>query len=112
MKVIIETIGWIGGVDAEDFTRMLYEMYRKYCESKNWQVLITDESPNSIGGYRSISIEILGKNVYGIANAIRSLLTEPKLRQRLGMSAYQRVMDEFTWQKQIQKTRKLFLELI
>lgn len=54
-----------GGDDAEDFTRMLYEMYRKYCESKNWQVLITDESPNSIGGYRSISMEILGKNVYG-----------------------------------------------
>lgn len=54
-----------GGDDAEDFTRMLYEMYRKYCEGKNWQVIITDESPNSIGGYRSISMEILGKNVYG-----------------------------------------------
>ena len=54
-----------GGDDAEDFTRMLYEMYRKYCESKNWQVLITNESPNSIGGYRSISMEIIGKNVYG-----------------------------------------------
>ena len=54
-----------GGDDAEDFTRMLYEMYRKYCESKGWQVIITDESPNSVGGYRSISMEILGKNAYG-----------------------------------------------
>ena len=54
-----------GGDDAEDFTRMLYEMYRKYCEGKGWQVIITDESPNSVGGYRSISMEILGKNAYG-----------------------------------------------
>lgn len=54
-----------GGDDAEDFTRMIYEMYRKYCEGKGWQVIIIDESPNSIGGYRSISMEILGKNVYG-----------------------------------------------
>ncbi len=54
-----------GGDDAEDFTRMLYEMYRKYCENKGWQVIITDESPNSVGGYRSISMEIVGKNAYG-----------------------------------------------
>jgi peptide chain release factor 2 len=54
-----------GGDDAEDFTRMLYEMYDKYAASKNWTILVTDSSPNSIGGYRSISLEIIGRNVYG-----------------------------------------------
>lgn len=54
-----------GGDDAEDFTRMLYEMYDKYAASKNWTVIVTDSSPNSIGGYRSISLEIIGRNVYG-----------------------------------------------
>jgi peptide chain release factor 2 len=54
-----------GGDDAEDFTRMLYEMYDKYAVSKNWTVIVTDSSPNSIGGYRSISLEIIGRNVYG-----------------------------------------------
>lgn len=54
-----------GGDDAEDFTRMLYEMYDKYAASKNWTILVTDSSPNSIGGYRSITLEIIGRNVYG-----------------------------------------------
>ncbi len=49
-----------GGDDAEDFTKMLYEMYDKYCTSKGWHVTVTDSSPNDHGGYRSISLCISG----------------------------------------------------
>jgi peptide chain release factor 2 len=54
-----------GGDDAEDFTRMLLEMYKKYIESKNWNYIVTDSSPNDLGGYRSVTIEVSGKGVYG-----------------------------------------------
>jgi peptide chain release factor 2 len=54
-----------GGDDAEDFTRMLLEMYMHYAEGKGWSVRTLDENENSQGGYRSITIELDGKNVYG-----------------------------------------------
>jgi peptide chain release factor 2 len=54
-----------GGDDAEDFSRMLYEMYLKFCENKNFKTILLDKNENGSGGYRSISIEVHGKNAYG-----------------------------------------------
>lgn len=54
-----------GGDDAEDFARMLVEMYVKYIESKGWKLLLLHENKNDHGGYRNITFEIVGKNVYG-----------------------------------------------
>ena len=54
-----------GGDDAEDFSRMLYEMYLKYVERKGWTTVLLDRNENGNGGYRSIAIEIHGKNAYG-----------------------------------------------
>lgn len=54
-----------GGDDAEDFSRMLYEMYLKYIEHKGWKTILIDKNENGNGGYRSITIEIHGKNSYG-----------------------------------------------
>lgn len=56
----------VGGDDAEDFVAMLYKMYSKYCDGKSWQQNILNESENSNGGYRSITIEIPNKNAYGV----------------------------------------------
>ncbi len=54
-----------GGDDAEDFSRMLYEMYLKYIENKGWKTILLDKNENGTGGFRSIAIEIHGKNAYG-----------------------------------------------
>lgn len=54
-----------GGDDAEDFVRMLLEMYMKYLEGKNWSMRTLDENQNDHGGYRNVTIEIEGKNAYG-----------------------------------------------
>jgi peptide chain release factor 2 len=54
-----------GGDDAEDFSRMLYEMYLKFCERKNFSTILLDKNENGNGGYRSISIEIHGNGAYG-----------------------------------------------
>jgi len=54
-----------GGDDAEDFARMLLEMYKKYIEAQGWDMVVTHENQNDQGGYRNVTIEISGKQVYG-----------------------------------------------
>jgi len=54
-----------GGDDAEDFVRMLLEMYMSYIESKGWQYVFLNENKNSVGGYRNITLEVRGKSAYG-----------------------------------------------
>ncbi len=62
---ILTIISGAGGDDAEDFSRILYEMYRKYVASKGWSASDIDENKNSMGGYRSVSFEIKGSGAYG-----------------------------------------------
>ncbi len=54
-----------GGDDAEDFSSILYRMYRKLAENKGWGIEVIHANDNDHGGYRNITVEISGKNVYG-----------------------------------------------
>jgi len=54
-----------GGDDAEDFSRILFEMYLKFVAKENWISKILDSNENDNGGYRNITLEINGKGVYG-----------------------------------------------
>jgi peptide chain release factor 2 len=54
-----------GGDDAEDFSSILYRMYRKLAEKKGWGMQVLHSNENDHGGYRNITVEINGKNVYG-----------------------------------------------
>lgn len=54
-----------GGDDAEDFSAMLFNMYRKYFEKRGWSCAILHQNDNDHGGFRNITMEIHGKNVYG-----------------------------------------------
>ncbi len=54
-----------GGDDAEDFSAMLLNMYLKFCAKKGFAVTIVHQNENDHGGYRNITVEISGKNVYG-----------------------------------------------
>ena len=62
---ILSLVAGAGGDDAEDFAQLLLHMYRKYIESRGWGVTILHENKNDHGGYRNLSIEIEGNNVYG-----------------------------------------------
>ncbi|ETB63966.1 TPA: peptide chain release factor 2 [Candidatus Nomurabacteria bacterium] len=62
---ILSILSGAGGDDAEDFSAMLFHMYMKYIEKMNWNAFLIHENKNDNGGYRNISIEINGKNVYG-----------------------------------------------
>tara|TARA_B100001778_G_scaffold332215_1_gene338044 strand:- start:362 stop:1240 length:879 start_codon:yes stop_codon:yes gene_type:complete len=54
-----------GGDDAEDFSRILLEMYTKFFEGKGWGYHVVHENKNDHGGYRNITLEVTGKGVYG-----------------------------------------------
>lgn len=54
-----------GGDDAEDFSRILLEMYLKCFAKKGWSYSVVHKNENDHGGFRNITLEIDGKNVYG-----------------------------------------------
>jgi peptide chain release factor 2 len=64
-SAIMTIFSGAGGDDAEDFSGILFGMYRKYIESKGWSWALIHENANDHGGFRNLSIEIDGKNVYG-----------------------------------------------
>lgn len=64
-EAIFTIFSGAGGDDAEDFSRMLFEMYGKYVKGRGWGLHILDENQNSHGGYRNVTFEIKGKGAYG-----------------------------------------------
>ncbi len=62
---ILSILSGAGGDDAEDFSAMLLRMYIKFIEKNGWQVNLIHENKNDQNGYRNVSIEIIGQNVYG-----------------------------------------------
>ena len=62
---ILSILSGAGGDDAEDFSAMLFKMYTKYFNKVGFSYSIISENKNSLGGYRNISIEVVGKNAYG-----------------------------------------------
>jgi len=55
-----------GGDDAEDFARILLEMYMKYFDKQGWSIHFIHQHTNDRGGYRNVTLEIEGKNAYGM----------------------------------------------
>lgn len=64
-NAIMTIFSGAGGDDAEDFSRMLVNMYMRYIEKRGWGVTMLHQNENDHGGYRNITFEIEGKNVYG-----------------------------------------------
>ncbi len=64
-NAIITIFSGAGGDDAEDFSGMLVRMYLKYFERRGWGHEIIHVHENDHGGYRNITLEVLGKASYG-----------------------------------------------
>lgn len=62
---VITIVAGAGGDDAEDFARMLREMYWRYAEGRGWSIAELDSNENDHGGYRNMVLEVTGKNAYG-----------------------------------------------
>ncbi len=64
-NAIITIFAGAGGDDAEDFSRMLFSMYQSYGRERGWSTYLLDENQNDHGGFRSVTFEVRGKDVYG-----------------------------------------------
>jgi len=70
-NAILSVYAGAGGQDAEDWVAMLLRMYQKYCERKEFKMIIIDESFGEEGGgeakqgIKSATIEVKGKYAYG-----------------------------------------------
>lgn len=62
---VITIFAGAGGDDAEDWARMLFEMYQKFAQNQGFDFSIIHQNENDHGGYRNITFEIRGENVYG-----------------------------------------------
>jgi peptide chain release factor 2 len=64
---VLTVFAGAGGDDAEDWVRILFEMYRKFSERHGWEIKILHEHKSSeSGGFKNITFEVLGKGTYGI----------------------------------------------
>lgn len=62
---VVTIVSGAGGDDAEDFSAMLAKMYMHYATNKGWKVVRGYEQPNTQGGYKNISFEVVGTGAYG-----------------------------------------------
>jgi peptide chain release factor 2 len=63
---IITIFAGAGGDDAEDWARMLFDMYFKWADNNKFELQIIHQNVNDHNGYRNITFEIRGGGVYGI----------------------------------------------
>ncbi|MBP9716890.1 MAG: peptide chain release factor 2 [Candidatus Levybacteria bacterium] len=55
-----------GGVEAMDWTQMLYRMYTRYAELKGFKLETIDETPGEEAGLKSITFLVDGDYAYGL----------------------------------------------
>lgn len=54
-----------GGVEAMDWTQMLYRMYSRFSEKKGWSIEVLDETVGEEAGLKSIVFLVEGEYAYG-----------------------------------------------
>lgn len=64
-NAIINIYAGQGGVEAMDWTAMLFRMYKRYCEFQSWSTEILEETLGDEAGLKSVSILITGRFAYG-----------------------------------------------
>jgi peptide chain release factor 1 len=63
-NTIVEIRAGTGGDEAALFCADLYRAYTRYAETKGWKVDVLNSNETGIGGFKEISFQITGENVY------------------------------------------------
>ncbi len=64
-NVQMEIRAGTGGDEAALFAGDIFNMYKKFCESKGWTLSVTSVSEGTVGGYKEIDFAVSGADVYG-----------------------------------------------
>ena len=78
-EIVMEIRAGAGGEEAALFARKLAEMYQAFAVLQGWGTRILEESKTAIDGYKQVTIEVRGKDVY------------KKMRYETGVHRIQRV---------------------
>ena len=62
-----------GGTESCDWASMLLRMYQRWCESRGWEVEVTDALEGETAGIKSVTLRIQGDNAYGFCKAERGV---------------------------------------
>ena len=62
---IIDIHSGAGGTEACDWAVMLYRMYSRWCEKKNYKIELLDYQDGEEAGIKSVSMLVKGTNAYG-----------------------------------------------
>jgi peptide chain release factor 2 len=58
-----------GGTDSMDWASMLLRMYTRFCETKGWQVELSDFVAGEEAGVKNATLVVRGENAYGYLKA-------------------------------------------
>ena len=62
---ILEIHSGAGGTEACDWAMMLYRMYTRWCEKKNYKIELLDYQEGDEAGIKNVSMLVKGRNAYG-----------------------------------------------
>lgn len=65
-NAILEIRAGTGGDEASLFAGDLFRMYAKFCEYRKWRTEITRVTEGTMGGYKEITMNVIGEGAYGI----------------------------------------------
>ena len=65
LGAIMEIHSGAGGTEACDWADMLYRMYTRWCEKKNYKIEVIDSQPGDEVGIKSLTMLIKGMNAFG-----------------------------------------------
>lgn len=64
-SAIMELHSGQGGVEAMDWTNMLYRMYTRFFDKKGWVHEVIEETPGEEAGLKSVTVQVVGDYAYG-----------------------------------------------
>lgn len=71
---VLALLAGAGGDDAEDWVKILFEMYVKLATRYGWAVRILHEHKSEHGGFKNITFQIDGKNLSAIGQGVYGTL--------------------------------------
>ena len=63
-KVIVEIRAGTGGDEATLFARDLYDVYRRYAESRRWKIEDLDVATSDLGGFKEVVFAVEGEGAW------------------------------------------------
>ena len=85
-----------GGLEAQDWTGMLFRMLTRYCENKGWKVTVNDAPAADVIGLNHATFTVSGHNSYGMLRSedgvhrlVRISPTDEKKRRHTTFAAVQ-----------------------